>query len=217
MLALPAQNLATRNGDEDIFIFAPFLPSLGYAFDLVLGGKALPDGCAQEARLEDSAVPTQREMPRPLADVPPRVPSGVDLVGGESGLARPHVAIPPGVGLATVGLGDSLVDVGPAGDFWVLRVPGEALVVSLTGGDEATGFGDAAHLAEDADGVINVLEDLVAVDDVEGVVLEGQGVGVDLLEADVGEVSGLCERGGLGQDALDRVAARDVTLGHERG
>ena len=124
----------------------------------------------------------------------------------------------PRVGLAAVGPRDAPVQSVPGVEAGGLRVPGEGAVVGVPGGDDAGGaLGDAAHLAEYGDGVGDVLEELVGVDDVEGTWGEGEGVGVEAGEGQVGDGEGGGEGPGLVEDGLDGVASGDVALRDEAG
>lgn len=76
-------------------------------------------------------------------------------------------------------------------------IPDEAAKVGLARGDDAARLGHAAHLAEDVDGVLDVLEHLVADNDVESLVGKGQRVGIALDEIDVCDTLFLGELAGL--------------------
>lgn len=206
-----------RNHNHAIFGLSPLLPGLGEGPDLVLGAEALAHRGAHEPRLQDAAVPREAELRGPLAGVAPRVPARSDLVGRrEAGLARPHVQVTSGVGLAAVCPRHELVQLGPAPDLGRGGVEDEAGVVRLADGDDAAaGFGHAAHLTHDAHGVLDVLEELVAVDDVERVVGEGEIVAVDGLEGHVVETPRGGVGGGLLEDGRDGVTSCDAPLGHE--
>src|SRR5690606_35635979 len=96
-----------------------------------------------------------------------------------------------------------------------LRIPDDGAEVDVAGRDDAAGAGDAAHLAEGADRVGDVLEDLVGVDDVERAVGEVQGVDVGDGELDVVQARGV--RAGLVEDGLGGVGGDDPAGGHALG
>lgn len=99
-----------------------------------------------------------------------------------------------------------------------LREPRKALVVSLAGGDDATGLDHTLHLPEDSHWVLDMLKDLVAEDDIEGCVRVLEGVGVRNLKGAILDSATPCHVGtGALQDCFDRVDAGDFALWHELG
>lgn len=175
-----------RNSKEGILVDAPFLKRLGNPSYLVLGSKALVDRRLQKPRLQDPARPARRKLTHSLTRIPPMIPRRLDLVPGKPGLARPHMHIAPGVGLTTIRPRDRLVQLRPARQLRGLGIPREGPVVGLAGGDDATAtLDDAPHLAQDAHGVRDVLQHLVARDDVERLVRVRQLVRVDGLKRHV--------------------------------
>ena len=96
---------------------------------------------------------------------------------------RPPEQVAAGVGLGPGPSRCRPVELEPAREAGVRRRPGHRLVVRVPRRDEATWAGHPCHLPEQAHRVADVLQDLVGVDDVEGVVSEGQRHGVRHLEA----------------------------------
>ena len=108
--------------------------------------------------------------------------------------ANPRWQAPPGVGLRAVARRDEVVQLQPPLQRGARWRPEEPAVVGLTDGEQTAGTQHAPQLCEGADGIGQVLEDLVDVHDVEGFVLQIQVVGV----AD-GELGATIGRG-LGDD-----------------
>lgn len=158
------------NSKERILMGTPGLELLRNAPDLVLGRKPILDRRAHEPGLQDPSGPALGKQPDPLTGIAPVIPRGVDLVGREAGLARPHVAVAAGVGLAAVGLRDGLVQLGPARQLARLRIPREGAVVGLARGDNPAPFRHPPHLPQNPNGIRHVLQHLVARHDVEAVV-----------------------------------------------
>lgn len=74
---------------------------------------------------------------------------------------------PPRIRLAAIPPRNGGVDSAPLVEAGQGRVPHEARVVALPRGDDPVVFAHTLHLPQHADGVGDVLEDLVAEDDVE--------------------------------------------------
>ena len=98
---------------------------------------------------------------------------------------RPRLERPAGVRLGVVVPRDPVVDVQPAVQAGIRRVPGHRRVVGVADGDQAAGAADPAHLDQGGDRIGQVLQHLVGVHDVEAVVGEVEGVGVTDREIDV--------------------------------
>ena len=105
--------------------------------------------------------------------------------GGETGRLRPDVQPAARVGLATVGADDLAVFLQPVVHALDGRPPDGGRPVGVAGRDDPAGLGDTAHLAQDLDGVADVLQDLVGVNDVEGGVGEGERESVTRRKGDV--------------------------------
>lgn len=205
-----------RNSKEGILVGAPFLKRLGNPSYLVLGGKVLVDRRLQKARLQDPAGPARRKLTHPLTRIPPMVPRRLDLVPGKPGLARPHMHIPASVGLAAIRPRDRLVKLRPAPQLRGLRIPRKGLVVGLAGSDNATATLDhPPHLAQDAHGIRDVLQHLVARDDVERLVGIRQLVRVNRLKRHVRQPPGRRVRPCLLQHRRHGVAADHFPLWYE--
>lgn len=74
----------------------------------------------------------------------------------------------------------------------MLRIPGEGFVIGISSCDYAAWFGDAAHLFQHVDGIADVLQCLMAEDDIERTVLEWELVAIQLLERDILHLSLFC-------------------------
>lgn len=99
-----------------------------------------------------------------------------------------------------------------------LREPRKALVVCLACSNNTTRLGHTLHLPEDAHGVLDVLKDLVAEDDVEGCVGVGKSVGIRDLKGAIRDATAPCHVGSRAlQDRLDGIDARDFAFWHELG
>jgi hypothetical protein len=145
---------------------------------------------------------------------PHAAPPGPVLVGGEGPVAgrrldlleaclqRPGEQAATGVGFAAVGAGKALVQSHPLAEFRQFGVPGESLVIGVPGRDDAAGLADATHLAKRLDRVGDVLQDLVCVDDVEGVVRQ-----VEVVDVADDEVDRDVERGEGGTGDVERALA----------
>ncbi|GFH68583.1 hypothetical protein Srut_50970 [Streptomyces rutgersensis] len=96
-------------------------------------------------------------------------------------------------------------------------MPGHRRVVRVAYGDQAARRAHPAHLAQRAHRVAEVLEHLVGVDDVEGGVGEGEGLGVAGAEGGVGQ--GARGGGGAGrvEDLLGVVDPGDVAVRDQGG
>jgi hypothetical protein len=122
-----------------------------------------------------------------------------------------------GVGFGPVAPRDRPVDLLPAVQPRVGRVPGHRGVVRVPGGDDPVRAADPQHLAQGRDRIAEVLQDLVGVHDVERAVRGVDGVDVAGAEAD------RVESGGRGQGAgrVERFGSpveRDHPAGrHSRG
>ena len=86
--------------------------------------------------------------------------------------------MPPGIGLAAVRAVHPADEVEPELELRQEGEPRRRRVVHLACGDAASPSRDARHLAQHRHGIVHVLQGLMGVDDVVGVVVELQRVGV---------------------------------------
>lgn len=117
------------------------------------------------------------------------------------------------MGLPAEGAPDADVEVAPPDEGVVLGEPRHRAHLALARGDEPASLGDAPHLAQRADLVADMLEDLVRVHDVERPVGEVERVDVAHDELDVRDTlcCGACA--GLDEDLWAVLDADDVSLG----
>src|SRR5690606_34461630 len=189
-----ADDLAVGEGEPAVVGGGPRLPALVDPLEFLAGGVTALDGVLGDRRRDHASAP---RLAPPLAllrggEAPGRGGRG-DV--GEPGGAGPGDQAAARVGLSAVAAGDGVVDRHPGRHLGRLRIPDDGAEVDVAGRDDAAGAGDAAHLAEGADRVGDVLEDLVGVDDVERAVGEVQGVDVGDGELDVVQARGV--RAGL--------------------
>ena len=163
----------------------------------------------REGRL-DRAVSPEAAPPCPLGlgGVGP-VGRGVGYIR-QAGFPRPDVQAAATVRLAAVAPRDPLVERSPFVQDRELRVPGHAAEVGLADRHQPAGLGDPAHLAQRANRVAQVLEDLVRVDHVEGAVRVVEGVDVAGGEVGVRPVPG--QFPSLLDDLLRGVDTGDMAL-----
>lgn len=203
-----------RHYKPTVFIIDPLLPPSCYSLELPPRRVPVVD----RRRRKPTAQHPRPHGPAPVLPLlgraeAPRARAGPDVRPREPGLRGPRVDQPPRVGIAAPRMSNTRPQVLPLRDAVVVRVPQQ--VGGLAGGDEAAaGLGDAAHLAQGGDGVGDVLQHLVHVDDVEGAVGEVEVVDVAVAEVDVGD-AGLGGVGaGLGEGGGDGLDPRDVAVGH---
>ena len=187
------QHLHVGDDEHGIVRVGPVAPRCGEVLQLRRRAQAVLERLAGEGRQANPVGP-QPTPPRPLlgfGEGPRR--TGDDEVL-ESGLANPRRQAAPSVGLRAVARRDEVVQLRPPLQRGTRWRPEEPAVVGLTDGEQTAGTQHAPQLCECADGIGQVLEDLVDVHDVEGFVLQIQVVGV----AD-GELGATIGRG-LGDD-----------------
>jgi sec-independent protein translocase protein TatA len=117
-----------------------------------------------------------------------------------------------GVGGGAVPFAHSQVDLTPPVELRVGRGPHEGAVVAVAGGHGPTGAGEAPHGGQRADGVAEMLEDLVGVDDVEGLLGKLEGPEIAGLQRHVANLFG----GGvtrLGHDGVRHIDPDDLAVG----
>lgn len=157
--------------------------------------------------------------PSPLlfsTETPPAGPH-LDPLPREPGFACQHVEPASRVRRAARLGRDAQVQVPPVSQARGGRVPGGGGAVGFARGDEAAGFGHAAHLAQGGGGRVQVLEDLMHVHDIEGCVRVLELVDVADRERYVSEATLGRVLAGLREHRVGRVEADYGTLWDEGG
>lgn len=89
------------------------------------------------------------------------------------------------------------------------------LVIRFPGSYNPAGFRDTPHLPQHTDRVLDMLQDLVARDDIKRIIRIRELIAIDLLERRIRQAARRRILLGLLQHRLDRVAADDLALRHQ--
>lgn len=211
---LAADNLAMRHRKPRLLLAAPAPPRRRRLVQPLLRARAVlnrrPGKRRRHGPLGPEAAPPRNLVPCAVAPRAGAARHGTWFKARRSGPGVDHAA---GVGLAAVGPRVGRVKGQPVVHSVDGGVPDEAAKVGLARGHDAARLGHAAHLAQDVDGVLDVLQHLVADDDVKGLVWELQRVGIALDKVDVGHALFRGELAGLDEHGGGVFQAGDVALG----
>lgn len=167
--------------------------------------------------MQRSLLPTRRPSRSIIARKTPTAPRYRHVFPLPTRFPSPLGHEAAGIWFAAVRSCNDLVKLAPAIELGCSRIPHERGVICFSGRDDPTWLAHAFHLLQHTNGVLNMLNELVTEDDVEGVAFKRQVVRIAYLICYIVQVTSLCYRTRLLQDRFSRVDTNHAALRRKSG